>query len=236
MTNRLNPGAKEARWLSFALLSVAGWTDAVGFLVFAGLYVSFMSGDATQLGVTAGNAQWASVAKFLSAQVVFIAGAAIGRAVSVRTGDRHRPVLLTVIAVLLALASLTKGGMAIGSFAAAVLAMGMLNGVMHMTDGVPVGTMVTGTLVRLGENIADRLSGRPAPIGENAGQWVAFIAAAALGTLAERAFGIAALIAPAIASAILAVVTARDSRLRTFASSAKSTAPTSSPGPSGDRP
>lgn len=210
--------ALPGRWLSFALLGIAGWTDAVGFLAFAGLYVSFMSGDATQLGVTAGGALWPGVAKFLAAQIVFIAGAAIGRVVGVRTGERHRPVLLTAIAILLLLASLRSDGTWVPAFVLAVLAMGMLNGVMHSVEGVPVGTMITGTLVRLGENVADRLSGRAAPIGENAGQWVIFVAAAALGTLAYHSLAIQALIVPATACALLAVATARDPRLRTTAS------------------
>ena len=213
MTGRPDPDPAAVRWLSFALLGIAGWVDAVGFLLFAGLYVSFMSGDATQLGVTAAAARWPGAVRFLSAQFIFIAGAAIGRTVSVRTGDRHRPVLLGVIALLLALTWAARGGSV--SFAATVLAMGMLNAVMHAAGGVPVGTMITGTLVRLGENIADCLAGRPAPIGENAGQWVTFVAAAALGALAFYPLGTGALAVPAVTCAILAFVTERNPRLRT---------------------
>ncbi len=124
--------------------------------------------------------------------------------------------LLGVIAVLLALAWVAQGWVL--SFAATVLAMGVLNGVTHAVGGVPVGTMVTGTLVGLGENIADRLAGRPAPIGENAGQWVAFVAAAALGALACHPLGTGALAVPATTRAILAAVTAREPRLRTAGS------------------
>lgn len=214
MTGRPLDDAAPARWFSFALLGVSGLADAVGFLVLAGLYVSFMSGDATQLGVTTGHAQWMGVAKFLSAQLFFIAGAAIGRAVSVRTADRHRPVLLAVIAVLLVLASLGQDKTL--SFGTAVLAMGMLNSVMHAANGVPVGSMITGALVRLDENIADRLGGRPAPIGENTGQCLNFVAAAALGTLAHRSFGIAALAVPALACAILAIAAGRNPHLRSM--------------------
>ena len=213
MTRNHDDEAAPARWLSFALLAVTGWTDAVGFLLFAGLYVSFMSGDATQLGVTAGQAQWPGVAKFLAAQLVFIAGAAVGRAVSARTGNRHRPVLLVGLAVLLALAAVV--GFGIPGFVATVLAMGMLNEVMNKAAGVPVGTMVTGTLVRLGENIADRLAGRPAPIGENFGQWLAFLVAALLGTLAYKPLGAGALAVPALGCAILAALVARNPGLRT---------------------
>ncbi len=209
----LRPDPAPARWFSFALLGIAGWTDAVGFLLFAGLYVSFMSGDATQLGVTAGGAHWPGVARFLSAQIVFVAGAGLGRAVSVRVGNRHRPVLLGAVAALLVVAAVA-GNWEV-SFVAAVLGMGMVNEVMHTAAGVPVGTMLTGTLVRLGEDIADRLAGRPAPIGENAGQWAAFVVAALLGTLAYKPLGAGALAVPALGCAVLAVVAARTPPLRT---------------------
>ncbi len=229
MTDKSDLDARAARWLSFALLGIAGWTDAVGFILFAGLYVSFMSGDATQLGVTVAGAQWLGAARFLAAQLIFIAGAAIGRVVRVHAGDRHRPVLLCAVAFLLALASLVSLAQGkISSFAVVVLAMGMLNGVMHAANGVPVGTMATGALVRLGENIADRLAGRAAPVGENAGQWITFVAAAAFGALAYRSLGAAALALPAIACTVLAVVTSRLPRLRP--SAVRSSPPSKTPG------
>lgn len=193
--------------MSFALLAFAGWTDAVGFILFAGLYVSFMSGDATQLGVQLARGQVGPTAKFFGAQVLFVAGAAAGRVIAIRMQARRRRVLLATVAVLLAVAAgVGSAGWQVAAFVAAVLGMGMQNSVLHQAARVPVGTMVTGTLVRLGENIVDRLHGRPAPAWDNAGQWLGFIAGALGGALCYGALGAWAFAIPALAYAVVAVV------------------------------
>lgn len=38
-------------WRAFALIGLAGWVDAVGYLALSPLFVSFMSGNSMQLGV-----------------------------------------------------------------------------------------------------------------------------------------------------------------------------------------
>lgn len=150
------------------------------------------------------------VEKFLAAQVLFVAGAGLGRLIAVRAGTWRRPVLLGGVAVLLAVAALAGGaGAVVLAFVTAVLGMGMQNSVMHAEAGVPVGSMVTGTLVRLGENIVDRLSGRPAPLRDNAGQWVGFVGGAVLGALAYGPARAWAFTVPAVAYALLALATAR---------------------------
>jgi uncharacterized membrane protein YoaK (UPF0700 family) len=198
------PRSGAPRSFSFALLAAAGWADAVGFLMFAQLYVSFMSGDATQLGVTAGDGKLGPAAKLLIAQAVFVLGALLGRQLRLSTPDYSRRILLAVNAVLLALVALLGNGiLAVPAFAVAVLAMGAQNTILHTAAGVPVGSMVTGTLARLGENICDRMNGRPAPIVENFGQWASFVLAALAGTFAYRLAGAAAFLVPALINAFL---------------------------------
>ena len=205
--------ATGLRWLSFALLAIAGWTDAVGFILFAGSYVSFMSGDATQFGVNLGTAHLPLAFKMLAAQVIFVAGAAVERLISIRMRHGARAAIAAIVAVLLALAAVLGGsGLTEAAFVAAILGMGMLNGVMHQVRNVPVGTMITGVLVRLGENIADRLGARPAMIGENAGQWAGFVGGAALGAVSYEPLRAWAFIVPALACATVAVLLARSAR------------------------
>lgn len=205
-----DPGSGAPRSFSFALLAAAGWSDAVGFLMFAQLYVSFMSGDATQLGVNAGDAKFGPAARLLIAQVVFVLGAMGGRQLRLSTPNYSRRILLAVNAVLLAVVALFGNGiLAVPAFAIAVLAMGAQNTILHTAAGVPVGSMVTGTLARLGENICDRLHGRPAPIVENFGQWASFVLAALAGTLTYKLAGAAAFLVPAFINALLVWPAAR---------------------------
>ena len=59
--------------------------------------------------------------------------------------------LLAVIAAILMLAAVSGSlGQVVVAFVAAVVAMGMQNSVLHAAADVPVGTMITGTLVRIG--------------------------------------------------------------------------------------
>ena len=201
--------ARASRRFSWALLACAGWTDAVGFLMFSGLFVSFMSGDTTQLGINFAHGDWEQVGKFAAPPAVFVLGAALGRLVAVRAGDA-RTALLLLVGLLLAIAAAGgAAGMRTAPLIAALVAMGMLNSVMREADGVPVGTMITGALVRLGESLADLVLKRPAKVRDNAGQWLAFLIAVVLGTLAYRSAGPSALLVPAAACALLAFAAAR---------------------------
>lgn len=201
---------ERLRWLSFALLANAGFTDAVGFIVFAGLYVSFMSGDATQLGVKLGAGDMGPAAMFLAAQLLFLIGAGAGRVITIRTRQHRRRVLLAAVAAFLLLAAALGGaGLLAAAFIAAVLGMGVQNAVLHQENQVPVGTMLTGTLVRLGENLVDRLHGKPAPLLDNAGQWLGFVGGATLGAIAHAFVHAWAFLVPAIAAAVMAAIIAR---------------------------
>ena len=206
--------ANIERALGLAILACAGWVDAAGFLMFSGIFVSFMSGDTTQLGVRLGQGEWdwAGVSKFMLPPVIFVAGAAIGRVISNAWPGLARPLLLCIVAALLTATAI--GGMAdVGSFPllAALIAMGMLNQVIREENGVPVGTMVTGALVRLGEVLGDRVTGAPGKVWDNAGQWLVFVIAAGLGAAAYDLSGASVFLVPAAASLFLAVQTAKAS-------------------------
>src|SRR5215467_5522537 len=94
---RISSGA-----LAMALVAVAGWVDAAGYLQLGGLFVSFMSGNSTQLGVGLGRGRWLSAAEAGAVIGVFVLGAFAGELIAIRTGARHRRVVLVVEAVLLA--------------------------------------------------------------------------------------------------------------------------------------
>jgi uncharacterized membrane protein YoaK (UPF0700 family) len=198
--------------LGWTLMAIAGATDAVGFLLFSGLYVSFMSGDATQAGVSMGRADVTTVVKVFGAQLLFVIGVALGHLVHHRA---HRPgaaylllgevTLLVTAAVCGAAAGRQSGWLAV-ALVCAVLAMGIQNAVLQEAGGTPIGTMVTGTLVRMGRAVADRMAGRPSSALGDAGQWVFFVTGALLGTRCYLAVHAAAFLLPALVALAAAVV------------------------------
>jgi uncharacterized membrane protein YoaK (UPF0700 family) len=65
--------------LACALSALAGYVDAIGFLHLGGLFVSFMSGNSTRMGVSLADAHWQNAAEAFGLIVLFVIGAAAGR-------------------------------------------------------------------------------------------------------------------------------------------------------------
>src|ERR1700737_386079 len=64
--------------LACALSALAGYVDAIGFIHLGGLFVAFMSGNSTRMGVSLAEGQWWSAAKSLGLIALFVVGAAGG--------------------------------------------------------------------------------------------------------------------------------------------------------------
>src|ERR1700748_3070155 len=64
--------------LACALSALAGYVDGIGFLHLGGLFVSFMSGNSTRLGVALAEAHWPNVLQAIGLISLFVAGAASG--------------------------------------------------------------------------------------------------------------------------------------------------------------
>jgi uncharacterized membrane protein YoaK (UPF0700 family) len=146
--------------LAIGASALAGYVDAIGFLSLGGFFVSFMSGNSTRLAVgLAGVPIEALIAGRLIASFVLgvVAGSLLGR----MAGERRRPVVLALVAAVLATAA------AVGELGApdiAVLfvaaAMGAENTTFERDGEVSIGlTYMTGTLVKLGQRIAGALTG-----------------------------------------------------------------------------
>lgn len=207
------PQAAGQVWFSWILMGIAGVTDAVGFLFFAGLYVSFMSGDATQTGVQLGQWNLSSVVEFVGAQLLFVFGVAIGHFVPHRVHRLSSAYLMVGESALLAVAGTAAVALPAGpgsaavfiAFPCTVMAMGIQNAVLHEAGGVPVGTMLTGTLVRLGRDIAAKLAGDPLNAVADLGQWLFFVGGAVLGTVSYAKIGAIAFLLSATVALIVAV-------------------------------
>jgi uncharacterized membrane protein YoaK (UPF0700 family) len=64
--------------LACTLSALAGYVDGIGFLHLGGLFVSFMSGNSTRLGVFLAAAHWSDAAQAIGLIALFVIGAAAG--------------------------------------------------------------------------------------------------------------------------------------------------------------
>jgi uncharacterized membrane protein YoaK (UPF0700 family) len=202
--------------LACALSAMAGYVDGIGFLHLGGLFVSFMSGNSTRLGVSLAQANWSNAAEALGLICLFVTGAACGslivlgqganRQTSNRETSNHKAWnrqtlnrqtwVLLAEAMLLALAALCYTfGLPKAAISAMVLAMGLENAVFQIDGGAGLGlTYVTGALVKVGQLLAAALTG-----GErwawlpNLLLWAALVAGASCGALAYHWINLAAI-------------------------------------------
>ncbi|MGJ3646860.1 YoaK family protein [Sphingomonas sp. GlSt437] len=149
------------RSFAICLSALAGYVDAVGFLMTGGYFVSFMSGNTTRLGVGLGAmSSEAGVAARLI--VMFVGGVAIGTLVGRSLGRWRRSGLLALIALLIAASAwLGTGDHAGLAIALIALAMGAENTVLGDDEGAVGITYMTGTLVKIGRGFAGAIAGGP---------------------------------------------------------------------------
>jgi uncharacterized membrane protein YoaK (UPF0700 family) len=198
--------------LACALSALAGYVDGVGFLHLGGLFVSFMSGNSTRMGVSLAEGHWSSAVEALGLVALFVVGAAGGSLIVLGRGANRQPWVLLAEALLLAASAPCYAfGLSNAAVAAMVLAMGMENAVFQIDGGAGLGlTYVTGALVKVGQLAAAALSGGArwgwAP---NLLLWAALVAGSAGGALAYHWINLAAIwFAAGSALALSAIVAA----------------------------
>jgi uncharacterized membrane protein YoaK (UPF0700 family) len=201
--------------LACALSAMAGYVDGIGFLHLGGLFVSFMSGNSTRLGVSLAQAHWSNAAEAIGLILFFVAGAACGSLIVLGRGANRQSWVLLVEALLLALAALCYAfGLSSTAVAAMVLAMGLENAVFQIDSGAGLGlTYITGALVKVGQLVAAALTG-----GErwawlpNLLLWAALVAGAVCGASAYHWINLAAVWFAAALALILSAIVAAAAR------------------------
>jgi len=196
---------------SALLAAVAGYVDAIGFILSGGLFVSFMSGNSTQAGVesVAGHPMTAVVAGVIV--LCFVLGVTVHR-VAVLTVPRLRGApLLAGLAVLTALASAvaTSGHAMVVALGLLALVMGGMNTLFVKQGRAQVAiTYTTGTLVSLGLALASLFTGgertawaRPLLL------WASLSLGALTGAVAHHLLGPSSLHLAAVAILAAAVMT-----------------------------
>ena len=197
------------RLLAAAFSAVAGYVDAIGFLITGGFFVSFMSGNTTRLGI--GLAEDVSHAGFAALLLVtFVVGVMLGALTGRIAKMRRRPAVLGLVTSLLA-SAVVLHWLGAGTWVAIplVLAMGAENTVFVEDGEVRIGlTYMTGTLVKLGKKLTAALLG-----GDRYGWapflllWTGLLTGAISGALGYRVFGPSALVGAAAVMGGLTLVT-----------------------------
>jgi uncharacterized membrane protein YoaK (UPF0700 family) len=197
--------------LACALSALAGYVDGIGFLHLGGLFVSFMSGNSTRMGVSLAEGHWLNAAEALGLISLFVIGAAAGSLIVLGRGAHRQPWVLLAEALLLTAAALCYTfGLSQVAVAAIVLAMGLENAVFQIDGGAGLGlTYVTGALVKVGQLAAEALTGGVrwgwAP---NLLLWAALVAGSLCGALAYHWINLAAIWFAAAAALALSGISA----------------------------
>jgi uncharacterized membrane protein YoaK (UPF0700 family) len=198
--------------LACALSALAGYVDGIGFIQLGGLFVSFMSGNSTRLGVSLAEANWSNAGISLGLIALFVGGAAVGSLIVLGRGRYPQALVLLTEAVLLAAAALSHhfGDTAL-AIALIVLAMGLENAVFQIEGGGGLGlTYVTGALVKVGQLMAVAMRGGGRwDWMPNLLLWAALVAGSAVGALVYIRINLAAIwfaSAAALALSLVAVL------------------------------
>jgi uncharacterized membrane protein YoaK (UPF0700 family) len=193
------PTPWQRAWLAVPLVALAGCVDAIGWLRLQELFVSFMSGTSTMLGVALAEGRLDRAAALGTVVALFAAGA-IAAAGLGRLAGRHRgAVVLGLVAALLGcgwrLAPVHGAGLPPMAYAV-VPAMGALNLALPGVGGI---TFVTGALTRFAEALMAALAGagRHEAWVTQLAAWAALVAGAMLGAQLEARLGADALAVPA---------------------------------------
>ncbi|MFC7690268.1 DUF1275 family protein [Paeniroseomonas aquatica] len=201
-------------WLAVPLVALAGCVDAIGWLRLHELFVSFMSGTSTMLGVALAEGRPVRAAELAVVVGLFTAGAVVAAGLGRLAGRWRAPVVLGLVAALLGCGWRLPpvGGAGLAPLAFAVVpAMGALNLALPGVGGI---TFVTGALTRFAEALMAAVAGagRHEAWVTQLAAWAALVAGATLGAALDARLGGDALAVPAAAALAAAGVAAAAAR------------------------
>jgi uncharacterized membrane protein YoaK (UPF0700 family) len=214
-----NPGVPKKERTSFLLslviAAVAAYVDATGFLLYSGIYLSFMSGNSTRAAVLLARGDWHQLAPVIGVIPTFVLGVTVGTIMNdIFKRQGQAIVFFTAGIALGVVATLEIYWQSVGSnesrlelFFGLAATMGLLNSTVQRVGKVSVAlTFVTGTLAKLGAAIGSQITNRGKADGGNQSKtivvltsmWFAFFLGAFCGGLAAALYGLRCTIAPAI--------------------------------------
>ena len=199
-----------------ALAALAGYVDAVGFLVTGGYFVSFMSGNSTRLAVGLSAAAPQVVTLSALPIAAFVLGVIASSLVARWARNRRAAAVLGLVAALLIGAAIAgESGMILPAIGLAAAAMGSENALFERDGEVAIGlTYMTGALVKFGQGLAAHISGQSRYAWmPYLALWMGLVAGAVAGAFAYAHFGAGALWIAAgafTAAALIAFCGSRD--------------------------
>ncbi|WP_322907440.1 YoaK family protein [Paenibacillus campi] len=181
---RLEPGLSRL-FLSCMLVLFSGYIDSIGYLQMGKVYLSFMSGNSTKLGIALFQGEYATIIHIGLVILLFVTGAFLGTLITDQFVKNKVAVILGVEVLLfisaIILELLHQQQEVLFPIA---IAMGMQNTLHQMVSHVDVGKgFVSGVLFGVGQALAKCLR-RKAAAAESfilALSWFAFVIGAALG-------------------------------------------------------
>jgi uncharacterized membrane protein YoaK (UPF0700 family) len=184
--SELEASSDNTIWQACLLAIVAGYADAVGFLVF-NAFAGAMTGNTVLLGIALADNQLAAAAQSAGIIAAFVVGVAASALLR-----RYVP-----LAALLGLeaAAIVAAALVMPVVAAPVLAfaMGLQNAAMTHFAGSSLNTVfLTGNLQKLVESLLDREAPRAHATAEGTAvallsrMWVAYLAGVVLGAVARH--------------------------------------------------
>jgi uncharacterized membrane protein YoaK (UPF0700 family) len=182
--------------LLFASLitAVAGFLDAVGYASLGHLYVSFMSGNSTSLGLAIAKDDMEFVFRAVGVIASFVFGAFLGTLLDAAANRHKTSVVLAAEVLLVAVALLLIGeGDPFAGMLPVCVAMGMQNACHRNIAGADVGKgFVTGSLYGIGQALAKVIRGQTggAQATVYAVTWACFVAGVVTGGLALAGLGL----------------------------------------------
>lgn len=173
------------------MIFLAGATDVYGLSRLHDLFVSFMSGNTTSLGVAIGRGDTPRAVTAAVIVALFVLGVALGTILAEFSGRWQSVLVMGAVTVLLAAAAALPAA----AIQIVVLAMGALNAAMNRigVTGISL-TYVTGALVKFGQGLGRLLCGRGAADWSWTLQgvlWLCLLLGAVAGACAEGWFGAA---------------------------------------------
>ena len=107
---------RENTWMALALASVAGFVDAVGYMVLQELFTAHMRGNTARLGVFLGHGDVSAAIPLAAAILLFIFGIALGATVSelaTRQGIQSTAAIVLGLQAALLAVFMTYGSMVV---------------------------------------------------------------------------------------------------------------------------
>ncbi len=188
------------------IAAIAGMVDVVAFLALGGFFASFMSGNSTRMAIGT-TVNWFDLQLAASLITAFVSGVTAAALLRRRHPQRALAVTLTLVAGLLAIAALFAPIGATWPMLLLAAAMGAVNLAFESGGDTRVGlTYMSGTLVRLGQALADLLArDSNAEWQKPLLLWAGFIGGGLVGVGLYARIGLPTLWVPAALAALLAL-------------------------------